>query len=312
MDTKLKILAGFIILIIVALITLVFFEKIKYFAAEQTHREICKRQVDINAFSAVMQPVINCPILNITIHGNPDSDANKKRIADTMADARYAYGVAWDRGDIFPAASGTFCALYAIIDFDEKNKEIHDFDKYLLEKPYSLASDKSYYDYLTNDLGGHLPISGRASLPLSTNTKYAVLMWYSKKYSKIDSFLSSVGTFVQGTQYGLPSAGATTTGAMVTVIGGGVVLGAAGLIGGVLIGGGYVIIGGLAATGIVTGSTLTTAGLFLSDNDPVIVPMIILVPYGKPLDLKNIGCEYFPVSLGTRLEEPGTGGMDDA
>ena len=302
MDTKQKILIGFIIMIIIVILLLIFFDKIKNLGVEQTHKEICKRQVEINAISTTMQSRIDCPIINVTIKSDPNSKATKERIALLMKDVRDVYGVAWEGADLFGAESGVFCSVYAIVDFTQKDKYLEDFEKYLAETPYTFMKSDSFMDYFSNSKEGFsknlLPkISGSK---LSTNDRYAVLFWYIKNYDKIDSAFNWLGNAVQGKE--TPGAYA---GGRIYAVGGGALISAAGVMliaTGVGVPFGVTLFGIGAAGALVGGGSVASIAIYkeLYGEGPKTAAQVLLVRYNSQDDLKNIGCEIFPVSLGTR------------
>jgi hypothetical protein len=296
-------LTGIIIAIVAALLLLaVFFENVKNFGVENTRREICKRQVDINAVSTAMQSAINCPVMNVTIKSDPNSDSTKRRIADIMGDVRYVYDTAWSGGELFEAKSEVFCSVYAIIDFAQKDRTMNDFEKYLATHKYSALSDETYMDYFGKRKGG---FSQGVLLPrivsetkASSNDKYAVLFWYKKQYSGMEEALNTVGNAITNTGPAALPIG------IVTVIGGGVLIGAGGtmLIASGIGYGGLTLLG-FGATGAIVGGT-GTAG-FLAYNltyseNPKYAAQVLFVAYNNQSSLEAIGCKYFPVALGTR------------
>jgi len=296
---------GLIILAITAILVLVLFDQIKDFGIEETHKEICKRQVQINAVSPELEPRIDCPVLERTIHGNPDLQSSKNAIARLMRDAREVYGIAWEGSDIFPAKSGVFCAPYALINFEQNNTYVKNLDKFLAETRYSPFSSETYMDYLTGQTAGtsgNLAQAIKVNTSLPTDRKYAVVFVYAKEYGNIKDLTNKIGEFATGgnNNFGLPSAFAGLQGQIVTSVGGGVLLGATAAIAlyvaGVPVG---LFLAGAAATGIVSGSALTAVVTEVTD-EPKIAAEILLIPWTTQDGLKVLGCQYFPVSLGTR------------
>ncbi len=304
MDTKEKVLIGFIICIIAAVLILVMFDKVKTFSSEQTSKEICKRQVQINAYSSSLQANINCPINYITIKSPPNSDGTKRRLAELMNDVRDIYDKAWTGSVIFPAKSGTFCAVYAIVDFSQKGQYIDDFDKFLIDNRPTYLSDQSYMDYFTTGIAGTSKAFSSKIAPskIPTSDKYAIIFKYSKTYQDFESFTNKIGAFASGQGVGgLPVPQAGIAGKSIVVIGGGIVAGVATAAvlytASVPLG---IVFLGLTAGGMVTGSTLTSVGILAADNAQVLTPSVLLITYNGESELKDLGCEYLPVSAGTR------------
>lgn len=289
-----------IVAVILIVLGLVNIDSIKNFAMGESHREICRRQVDVSAISTSFQATANCPILNVTIKGDPNSMASKELLANTMRDARYVYDAAWQGNDLFGAESGTFCAVYAIVNFAQKDKSMFDFNKYLT-KPYSFTSEKSYADYFSTGNTGLssnlLPSMETSELP--SKDKYAVIFWYVKDHNLIDSAVNNIGCAVAGSC----SAGGARTFGKIAAIGAGSVLGIGG---GILMVTGVGAPGGLllwSAAGAVVGggttvATLTYNGIY--KENPVKAVQIIVATYNSTDDLEALGCKIFPVSLGTR------------
>lgn len=297
MEKKQLIPIGVIIAIIVGILLLVFYEKVRYVGIEESHKEICKREVQINAISKFVQPNINCPPLYITIKTEPNSKETKRQIAELMKDARDVYDVAWQEKDLFSETSGVFCAPYAVIDFKQKNKFIECFEKYLRTTPYSPLKSDSYMDYFSGGVAP--PPSGEKDL-LSTKSSYAVLFLYTKEYEKIKTVTNKLGELTAGEKWEMPVPEAGTTGQVVAIVGGGVLVGAVALAGGVVIGAGVFSIAAITAAGIFTGSGASAWAIFKDKEEPKISSYVLLVPYNNFDDLEKLGCEYFPVPLGTR------------
>jgi len=167
------------------------------------------------------------------------------------------------------------------------------------------AITESFSDYFSDNQtkGADFMLSNVQDSVILTNSTYAVMVVYAKKYSAIEAFTNKIGALAVGTQYGgAAGTGAGTTGKVITIVGSGVVLGVAGLAGGVYIEAGVMTIAKLTAGGIVLGSG--ASGLTLLTNDIVNPPQtsvqVLFTKYDSEADLQALGCEYFPASLGTR------------
>ncbi len=299
MDTKRFILVSIIVLCLFLIFILVFFDQLKHFGIYETHKEICKREVEINAIAKTMQPRINCPPLEVTITSAPDTISTKHQIAELMKDARDVYDIAWSEKDLFSEDSGVFCALYAIVDFYQKGKYVRNFEKYLRATPYSFNNEESYMDYFTGDFTYSASYSTDSLL--STDYKYAVVFMYIKEYGVVDEITQELGRMVLGENYGLKKPGSGVTGKVVAIVGGGVIAGATAAVGGAVLGLGGLTIATLGAGGTLFGSAGVGTEILKYDGKANIKSAnILLVPYEDETSLQKIKCEYFPVPLGTR------------
>ncbi|MEM4336440.1 MAG: hypothetical protein QXG86_00350 [Candidatus Woesearchaeota archaeon] len=286
-----KIIAGFLIVIVAAIFYLTFISKVKEANEREIHKRQCKNSVLLYSLTTIkgyeLRPyTIECPLLELTLTGNPEipkqAEKMKKEIAITMAEAWDVFG----RGniDLFQE-SGTYCAVYALIDFKEKNKEIKDFNRYLLENNVPFEN-VDYVTYFTNGIAKQ--ISGEVGEGvIDTSKKYAVVFIYQKKLSTIDEvkiFFSKLVTLgaeknklVGAISMGVISAAGT--GIAVILAGGSFMLAT----------GGAVVVGGLELlTSIFSGGN--------SDS----IAMISFLPYENEETLKELGCQYLPISLRTR------------
>lgn len=307
MDNKQKILIGLVVTIIVIIIGARLLYESYMKADSLAHREICRRQMEVNSYSTALTSKINCPPLEFTINADPGAKQTKKAIADLMADARFAFDPAWDVGaDLFYETSGTFCVPYAIMDFKDKGKEFRDFGTYLAETKVS-ETGMTYMQYFstpkqTEPMIGDDVFAGKTEdIAYSTDNKYAILFVYTKKYDDFEEFMNNLGTNAMGTQYGgAPATGSGTIGKTIVIVGGGVVLGTAAVIGTIASGGGLfsvVSAGAFSAGGGAVGlAALTT----LATPDPQTFAGIFFVPFTSEEDLQARGCANFPVALGTR------------
>lgn len=298
MDVKQKFLLGFIILVIAGILLLVFFEEVKNFGVGESNKEICKRQVEIHATSPTLQASINCPITNVTLKSDPNADGTKRRIADLMKDVRDIYSIAWEGSELFEVGSGVFCAVYAIVDFTQKEGKIENFEKFLAEKRHSALSEQSYMDYFANARAGFSSnlISRLGYSEMPAKDRYAVLFWYKKEYSGMDAALNQLGNAISGRS---PQAKAT---GRIAAVGGGAVIGAAGVMlmaSGVGIPAGIILLG-IGAGGAVLGGA--TTGVFINryTEEPRVAAQVLFTRYNTAEDLQAIECENFPIALGTR------------
>ena len=126
------IIVGFIIVIIAGILYLTFFNPWKKGTIREIHKQECKDSVRLSSLTQVKQyqfrpGIIECPIWEETIKGNPDSkkqsDRMKREIAQLMAEGWDVFG----RGKLnLFESSGVYCSVYSIIDFEEKDKKIED------------------------------------------------------------------------------------------------------------------------------------------------------------------------------------------
>ena len=302
MDIKQGMLISIIALVIMLIISLVYFDQISKYIMGESQKEICKRQVQINAVSSALQAKIDCPITYVTIKSTPNSDGTKRRIAELMNDVRDIYDVAWTGSDLFGAQSGTYCSVYAVVDFSQKGKYVENFEKYLTTHYHDYTHEQSYMDYFMNTTEGSAEaMRGKSIVPtlIPTNERYAVMFVYSKSYGSVQEFTNKIGTLLEKS----PEApGAGFTGKVATSVGGGTIIGVAGAAAVVAIFGSAVIsvpVLGTMAVLTATGS----AGIFALIYDsgaPNIGANVLITRYNNESDLAEIGCQYFPVDLGTR------------
>lgn len=302
MDIKQGMLVAIIGLVLMLIISLVYFDQISTYVRGESQKEICKRQVQINSVSSSLQAKIACPITYVNIKSTPNSDGTKRRLAELMNDVRDIYSIAWEGSVLFGATSGTFCSVYAVVDFSQKGKYIENFEKYLTTHYHDYSRKQSYMDYFMNTNEGYATgMLSQSTTPtlLSTNGTYAVLFVYSKTYSSVEEWTNKVGSFIE---HSPEAPGAGFTGKLATSIGGGTMIGGLGAL--AVIGIFSVPVISIPALG--TFAVLTTVGsgtIFASIYDsgsPDIAANVIITRYNNETDLTDIGCQYFPVDLGTR------------
>ncbi|MBW3022510.1 hypothetical protein KY308_00210 [Candidatus Woesearchaeota archaeon] len=255
------------------------------------HKQKCKDAVETLALATVRQftvpATVECPTLNIKIAGDPSIEKQagimKKEIADLMAETWDVFG----RGELnLFSSSGVYCMPYGIIDFENKKGEIKDFAKYLATAQVPL-SGKDYLAYLTNgELGNSetylLSDTGKV---INTSRDYAVVFIYARELGAINNWINFLGG--GESQQGSQVAG---------TIGVGVLGAEVGALGVVLIGGGPVTI---TLGAVAAGVTATYAAVF-GGEPPEWYAMVVLTPYDSEDSLKELGCQYFPIELGTR------------
>jgi len=281
-----KIIVGFIIVIVSAIVFLLIMKYIFGGVEDLTHKQKCKNAVAI--FSATqwrqyqLRPyTIECPIVEKYLYGDPakkrQADAMKRIIADLMADTWDVYGE--NKMNLFDT-SGIYCAVYSVIEFDQKGKQLAGFNAFLTER---LIPSKgiTYMDYLTNE-----KVSASASVkdtPIDMSKKYAVVLVYSRDQSAIADFITRLG-------------GGGQTGAFAGTIGVGVGGAGAAAIGIAFLGGGWVVAtaGGIAAGGLAAYEAI------LGGKKPEWIMKVEFTPYDSPQALENLGCTKFPISLATR------------
>jgi len=295
-------LIAIIALVLMLIISLVYFDQISKYIVGESQKEICKRQVQLNAYSSSLQAKVDCPITYVTIKSTPNSDGTKRRIAELMNDVRDIYDVAWSGSDLFGAQSGTYCSVYAVVDFSQKDKYVENFEKYLTTHHHDYMSKESYMDYFMNTTEGSAEaMRGKSIVPtlISTNQRYAVMFVYTKSYGSVQEYTNKVGTFLEKSPE-VPGAG--FTGKVATSIGGGTLIGVGGAVAVVAIFGSAVISVPVLGTMAVL-SSVGSAAIFtiVSEvGEPSIGAFVKLEKYNNESDLAEIGCQYFPVDLGTR------------
>ncbi len=154
-----KVLMGFIIISIVAVVMFLFIDKVRQEFGSLSEKELCKKSVELQAkqksFITVKgshltdtygNPVdLKCST-NYESIGSKDEGVIKRTIANSMFDCWDQYG----RGEIeiFDTRDQNYCVVCSSLEFTNK-KEINDFTQFLVDNKPNAASEQTYFEYLT-------------------------------------------------------------------------------------------------------------------------------------------------------------------
>src|SRR3989338_5418305 len=252
------IIVGFIIVIIEGILYLTFFNPWKKGTVREIHKQECKDSVRLSSLTQVKQyqfrpGIIECPIWEETIKGNPDSkkqsDRMKREIAQLMAEGWDVFG----RGKLnLFESSGVYCSVYSIIDFEQKDKKIDDVGRYLARTPVPLEG-VDYLTFFTNDATQRSDayLASAKNIVVDTSKRYAVVFVYIRQLGTIDEYTSKLGQLVSGGQQsGEQFVGTIAAGTMSAAGVGGIIL---------FLGGGWTI---ATAGAIVAGGFVAYTSVF--------------------------------------------------
>ena len=267
-------LVGLIILLVVALVILMFFNKTQAMSEAQKTVGICKNSIEVNAIGHVsgmdILDEIKCPTEYKTVK-TENNDEIKKTLAHDMTSCWYKMGEG--QYEIFPASTlhkTQYCVICSVTEFDNK-QTVTGFLDYMAKNPapllYTAGKAMSYADYLqgySTDSIMKLEYEQETEDSIDTSHKYATIFMYTKK-GYISKELGTVGGAVGGLTIGLVG-GAFIIGGWTAPIGIAILGAAAGA------GGGYAL-----------GSEKT------ADWDSG----VLLVQYDTE-NLEKLGCEVLP------------------
>lgn len=214
--------------------------------------------------------------------------AIKNAIAQKMASCWYD----WHEGkeELFGEEKFTYCHPCFVLDFEEKDLKITDFDKFLIST-YVPGTKDTYMEYFSGQTNNidfskekllENPDIQQNSFNFNTNSKQVILLYYTKDRNKIKEMVDEV---VDTLSYAAVGGGA-----------GAILLGGTGaLICAPLPVIGTVTCAKIGATigGLVGSSIGGFIGSMTSDRYPLWMSFILLKEYNAD-ELKNLGCDIAP------------------
>lgn len=239
---QMEFLLGLIILGLVLVVLLIFYQKTAAVGTAQNIPDTCRKSIEINAIGNIggmeLYDEVQCPTEYITINSVEPEDI-KEEAADALAQCWYKMGEG--QYEVFETQFGTtqYCVVCSVLEFGGVPQEVSGVLDYLDKNPAPLLyshEPMSYTDYLQgfqSDDALQLLYDKETEDSMNTKDDYAVLFLYGKKgyMNKIWSTGTGAGVgFATGavlvfSGVGLP-AGLLIAGSTVAGTAGGYALGA--------------------------------------------------------------------------------------
>jgi len=295
-----KLITGFIIVIVSAIFIILWLPSWSKANEAIVHKQQCKDSIKLSSLAHISQfelkpGQIKCPPIEIKIKGDPgnkrDESSMYYQLAQLMVETWDVFGQG--KLNLFESL-GVYCSVYAFIDFDKKGKILEGFKDYLSSNTIP-SRGVDYIEYLTNGASpdSNLYLSNSKNIVIDTSKKYAMVFIYTRNLTKIDNLVNNLGHAINSLGSGSNIVGGEQA---VGTIGAGVIGSAAGGIGIMMLGGGPVTV---TLGAVAIGGVAAYSAIFAGER-PQLSAYVVLTPYDSQDALKNIGCEQFPVSLGTR------------
>ena len=264
-----------------------------WYLSESGHipKEVCRQSVDAAALSNIggidLSAEVNCPTQYKEIKTN-DENIIKRELANQMSDCWWQFGEG--KKELFSAASKTYCVVCSVTSFENKDKKVRGFSKYLIET--NVPGKKiRYIDYFNGYetskadevVGGIDPetMAGLENEELNTSKDYATLFVYAKGKDEMQKIANHL--FMK-----------TPEGKGAAIVGG--IAGVAGGIGAVSVLGFFISnpVGWAAGFGAVTLVTIEYIFYrFSSDNAPEWAAFVVFREYNSEA-IKDLGCMELP------------------
>lgn len=187
---QMEFLLGLIILGVVLVVLLVFYQKTAAVGSAQNIPDTCRKSIEINAIGNIggmeLYDEVQCPTEYVAVE-SVDPEEIKEEAADALARCWYKMGEG--QYEVFETQFGTtqYCVLCSVLEFDSAPQEISGVLDYLDKNPAPLLyahEPMSYTDYLQgfqSDDALQLLYDKETEDSMNTKDDYAVLFLYGKK-----------------------------------------------------------------------------------------------------------------------------------
>lgn len=279
--TKKGLAKSFILYIIIGLIIAVtiimLMSKWKASTDYLVQKEECKKSVYQHAISNIagIPTELKCQTNYFTLAYDPETEKGqemiKKQIADLWLDSCDVFG----RGELnLFSGENTFCAIYAVIDFEKQGIEFSGMSDFLIDKKVP-GTNKKYIEacHALDQTIDYEKLREESAIdPIDTSKKYAVVFVYTKEESMIKQIITGLGGRLKAAGTGVLGGAAV-----------GIVVFAATPIGWA----------GATFLGIGTAAVATYTAL-TGGSPPVWLASFLIKEYDSEV-LDELGCKEFPV-----------------
>lgn len=157
-DYSKEVLAGFIIISIIAVIMLLYIAKVKQESWNLAEKELCKKSVE---FQAQQRRLLTASGSDLTDYNGNKVDLKcytqykkikskeDRTVKKTIADAMYHCWDQYGKGeyDLFDTKDNNYCVVCSSLEFTRK-KEITGLSEFLINEKPSKVSKKTYFEFL--------------------------------------------------------------------------------------------------------------------------------------------------------------------
>ncbi len=295
LDKLIFFVLGLVIVVVILLVIKVWYDDV----SGHTPKEVCRQSVDAAALSNIggvdLSAEVNCPTQYKEIKTN-DENTIKRELANQMSDCWWQFGEG--KKELFSAASKTYCVVCSVTSFENKDKKVRGFSKYLIETNAPGKKIK-YIDYFNGYetskaeeiVGGIDPetLAGLENEELDTSKSYATLFVYAKGKDEMQKIANHLFMRTPEGKGGAIVGGILGVGAGISTGFG--VVGVLGLLVSNPVGWAAGIGIGAAAITVITVEAISYR--FSSDNAPEWAAFVVFREYSSEA-IKDLGCMELP------------------
>ncbi|PIN79542.1 hypothetical protein COV16_03615 [Candidatus Woesearchaeota archaeon CG10_big_fil_rev_8_21_14_0_10_34_8] len=276
-------LIGLIILLVVAFVFLMFYQKTIEISEAHKTIDICRQNIEVNAIGNIagmqLYDDVKCPTEYYEVDSFDEEDI-KREISDATAACWYKMGEG--KYELFDTnvEKDVYCVICSVIEFDSAPQEVTGMLKYMRDNNapalYTKGQTKSYLDFLT---------------PYDSDTDWSILDEFDEgdtnnkvNFDTINTGYDYAQIFIYEKKGHLHKVWTATAGLIAGTVGGALIISGVGAPVGVVLVGGAVVGAGGAAAGYAAGSDTA--------SDWEAYPAY--VPYTEET-LNALPCEKLPV-----------------